>query len=178
MRYERRERNGGGSVCAPHNGIGKPVCNVTKTSSMVLNTAAAGVATLTMQLQRCNCFWTCSVRFWSFDNAASSTNRTVLIKQIEVNACAQECGSEAALTAASLDFIGDGRDYQTPTTWYGVPVCWSPWCRQAFAESQTVGFENNDTAAIDFIATNFGTACQAVPPTMECGPPPGNPGFK
>jgi hypothetical protein len=171
MRYDRRNQEGGEAFRT----VAK--CDVTKVTSALLNQAAATTFTITQQLQRCNCFWPCSVRIWGIDNAAASTNRAFNLQQVEVNACAQECGSVAALAVGALDLIAESRDYSEPLEWYGVPVCWSPFCRQAFAETLTTGLENTDTVAIDVYVSLWGNACPAVPVGMSCGKPPGSQAF-
>ncbi len=183
MRYDRRNANMGGSLALPHTSCvpGKSLtaaCDLTKVTTAVLDTAAAATALITMQLNRCNFFWTCSTRFWFIDNAAASTNRRAQINQIEVNACAQECGSAAALAAAAVDIVGLSDDYTQEICWWGIPVCWSPWSRNTFAEVATAGIENIDAAAIDSYWTHWGVACPALPPGLACGRPPGELGFQ
>jgi hypothetical protein len=172
MRYDRRNA---GASAEPFNGVEK--CNVTKITTEILNQAAATAFTITMQLQRCNCFWPCSMRIWGRATAAATTVRAFNVQQIETNACAQECGSVAALAVGALNYIGIGRDYMQETCWYGIPVCHSPFCRQAFAETNTVGLENNDVGAGDYAVSYWGNACPAVPPGLTCGKPPGAQAF-
>lgn len=173
MRYDRRNPDGGGS-CLPHLGCdtGKkvtPLCDITKVTSVLRGTTAGGTATLTMQLNRCNFFQTCGARFWAIDNNAASTNRRAEIQSVEINSCAQECGSAAALAAANVDMVALIDDYTVVDFPFGVPVCWGTWARNTFAEVLTIGFSNIDAAAIDFYHTSFGNACPALPPGCELG---------
>ena len=181
MRYSRNPAGGGGG-CLPHLGCDTgnsvtPMCDITKVTSVVRGTAAAATATLTMQLNRCNFFQTCAARMWAIDGAAASTNRRVEIQQIEINACAQECGSSAALAADNVDMVALLDDYTVVDFPFGVPVCWGIWARNTFAEVLTIVYSNIDVAAVDFYHTSFGNACPALPPGAALGDP-GTKGYR
>jgi len=153
------------------------LCDITKVTSVIRGTAAGATATLTMQLNRCNFFQACAVRFWAIDGAAASTNRRVEIQIVEINSCAQECGSAAALLAANVDMVALVDDYTVVDFPFGVPVCWGIFARNTFAETQTTGISNIDAAAVDFYETAFGNACPSLPPGGELGVP-GTRGYK
>ena len=187
MRYSRNQQQGStgggmGGGCLPHMGCSTgnsltPLCDITKVTSVLRGQAAATTFTLTQQIQRCNFFQPCAVRFWAIDGATASTRRTVEIHQVEINSCAQECGSAAELALATVDMIALLDDYTVVDFPFGVPVCWGTYARAAFAETLRIGGANVDVAAIDFYSTNWGNACPALPPGCELGTP-GTRGYK
>jgi len=169
QRFETRNASTDGS---PRGQIGAAAgvqtCNISKITSVVRNTAAGAVGTLTMGLTNCDYFLPLCVRIWFLDNAAPTTRRVAELQQVQIGACQQECNS-AAPAVASTDIIGITDDYSATDDWCGVPVCWGIFTQPNLANREIFGFVNVDVAAGDFYATQWGNPCLAPPPGCFVG---------